>query len=195
MDSKLRFNLHISSIVHKAHIRAKLILRSFTTRDRIILTKAFLTYVRPLLEYCSPVWSPHTLGNINKVEAVQRRFTKSLHGLSSLSYPDRLKELSLETLELRRLKQDLVMCFKIINGDVEIDPVSFFTFSTHCITRGHKYKLHKQSVRVDACKFSFANRVFTAWNNLPATVVEVVNVSMFRTHLNNVNLSHYCVVG
>lgn len=194
MDSKLTFNLHISSIAHKAHIRAKLILRSFTSRDKAILTKAFLTYVRPLLEYCSPVWSPHTLGNINKVEAVQRRFTKSMHGLSSLSYIDRLRKLSLETLELRRLKQDLVMCFKIIHGEVEIDPVSFFTFSTHCITRGHKYKLLKHSVRVDACKFSFANRVFTAWNNLPATVVDVVNAKLFSAHLNNVNLSQYCVV-
>jgi len=73
---------------------------------------------------------PYTisLGNIDAVEAVQRRlkhFTKSIHGLSSLCYIDRPVELSLETLELRRIKHDLTTCFKIINGDVEIDPVSF----------------------------------------------------------------------
>ena len=114
--------------------------------------KAFIIYVRTLLEYCTPVWSPHTIGNINKVEAVQRKFTKSINGLSSLCYVDRLGELSLKTLELRRLKQDFVMCFKIVHGVVDIDPTSFFTFAANCITRGHKYKLLKQSVRVDACK-------------------------------------------
>jgi hypothetical protein len=133
--------VHISSIICKAHIMAKLILRA----------------LRPLLEHCSPVWSPHTLGNISKVEAVQRRFNKSIHYLSSLSYMDHMKELSIETLELRRLKQDLVVCFKTVNGDVETDPLSLFTFSI-C----YKYKLHKQSVRVDACKLFFANRIFTA---------------------------------
>jgi len=118
LDSKLTFNRHISSLVHKAHIQAKLILRCFTTRDRTILTKAFITNVRP-------VWSPHTAGNIDKVEAVQRRFTESIDGLYSLSYISRLNEVSLEALELRRLKQDLVMCFKIINGDFDIEPNSF----------------------------------------------------------------------
>ena len=64
---------------------------------------------------------------------MKRRFTKSLHDLKSRSSIDRLKEFALETLKLRRLKQDLVMWFKIINGDVETDPLSFFTFSTNCI--------------------------------------------------------------
>ena len=44
--------------------------------------------------------------------------------------------MSLETLESRRLEQDLLMCFKIINGDVEIELTSFFAFSTNCITVG-----------------------------------------------------------
>ena len=99
------------------------------------------------------------LGNIYAVEAVHRRFTKSIYGLSSLCYIDRLVKLSLEMLVLQCLKQDFIICFKIINGNVEIDSISFFKLSTNCITSGHKHKLLKQPVRVDACKFSFANRV------------------------------------
>jgi len=86
------------------------------------------------------------------------------------------------------------MCFEIVNGDVDIEPNSFFTFSTNCMTRGHKYKLLKPSVLVDACKFIFANRVFTAWNNLPAMVVDSVNVNSFITRLNTASLSQDCVV-
>jgi len=59
IDNKLNFNCHVSRIAHIAHVRASLILRTFVSGDPEILTKAFITYVRPLLEYCTLVWSPH----------------------------------------------------------------------------------------------------------------------------------------
>jgi len=43
----------------------------------MLLTKAFTVYVRPMLEHCSPVWSPCHIGNINKLESVQRRRGRS----------------------------------------------------------------------------------------------------------------------
>jgi hypothetical protein len=69
-------------------------------------------------------------------------------------------------------------------------PVSLL-FQLSCITRGHKYKLLTQSMRVDAY---FANTVFTAWNSLPASVVDAANVNILRKRLNAVNLSHYYVI-
>ena len=81
VDSRLTFNQHIDSIVSRAHLRANQILRCFASKHPETLFKAFATYVRPLLEYASPVWSPVTVGNINKIESVQRRFTKRLNGL------------------------------------------------------------------------------------------------------------------
>ena len=44
IHNKLNFNSHISDIAHKAHVRASLILRTFVTRDPMVLTKAFITY-------------------------------------------------------------------------------------------------------------------------------------------------------
>jgi hypothetical protein len=58
IDSNLKFDKHIANIVQIASSGAFLILKSFVTRDQQILAKAFTTYVRPLLEYCTPVWSP-----------------------------------------------------------------------------------------------------------------------------------------
>ena len=59
--------------------------------------------------------------DIRKVESVQRRFTKRLYGMKCLLYSERLSRLGLETLELRRLKFDLVYLFKIMCGLVETD--------------------------------------------------------------------------
>jgi len=61
MDSRLRFDNHILTMVHKAHIRAALIRRCFISRDQNLLFRAFIVYLRPLLEYCSLVWNPHFL--------------------------------------------------------------------------------------------------------------------------------------
>jgi len=66
IDKKLNFNSHVSAVAHKAHVRASLILRTFKIRDPIVLTQAFITYVLPLLEHCTSVWSPYTVSNINK---------------------------------------------------------------------------------------------------------------------------------
>ena len=109
----------------KAKLRANHIIRCFLSKDCYILTKAFTTYVRPLLEYCSPVWSPCYITLINKLESVQRIFTKRLNGLSSLAYNNRLTVLGLERLEMRRLKVDLLTCFKIVHNYVDVDRTLF----------------------------------------------------------------------
>jgi len=85
VDSKL-FDKHISLIVRKAQPQAGLILKCFCSRDRDLLMKAFCTYVRPLLEYSTRVWSPHYQYLILKIENVQRAYTKRLTGMNNLNY-------------------------------------------------------------------------------------------------------------
>jgi len=42
-----------------------MILRSCVSRDINLLMRAFIIYVRPLVEYNTVVWSPHTREYIN----------------------------------------------------------------------------------------------------------------------------------
>ena len=86
-----------------------------------------LPYVRPLVEYNSVVWSPHLKRDIVAIEKVQKRFTKRLVGLKGLPYAERLKSLSLTSLELRRLHNDLLWCYKIMFGPVDITCDNFFS--------------------------------------------------------------------
>ena len=58
--------------VAKAHKRANLILRTFLSKDTNLLVHAYLVYVRPIVEYNSVVWSPHTIKDIQAIERVQR---------------------------------------------------------------------------------------------------------------------------
>ena len=100
IDTNLTFSTHINIIVARAHARANLIHKCFLSKDQRVLTKAFVTYVRPILEYVSVMWSPYHIKEISKVESVQRRFTKRIAGLRNMSYTDRLDALQLESLEM-----------------------------------------------------------------------------------------------
>jgi len=94
-------------------------LRCFLSRDALILIRAFNVYVWPIVECCSPVWSPTAVGQINKIKSVQRWFTKWIKSLSNLTHDERLIKLRNDRLELRRLRADLLICYKILHHHVD----------------------------------------------------------------------------
>jgi len=62
VDSHLKFDVHINQIVTRAHRLANIIHKCFASKDPPTLVHAFTSYVRPLLECASCVWSPYTVG-------------------------------------------------------------------------------------------------------------------------------------
>ena len=192
-NNRLRFTPHIDLMVARASLRAKLILRCFQTRDCKLLAKAFIVFVRPLLEYCSVIWSPYFKNEIAKIESVQRYFTKRLHGLWNIPYASRLARLGLDSLYCRRVKVDLIMCYKVLHNLTCLNPDDFFMRSTVSYTRGHSMKLskpHTLSVR-DGCFFS--NRVINLWNSLPDRFVMASTVHAFKFRVNNLHFSDFCI--
>src|SRR5271155_1867816 len=67
-DSHLKFSDHITNIVAKARQRLFLLYKCFITKDLATLLIAFKTFLLPILDYCSPIWSPHTAVDILGLE-------------------------------------------------------------------------------------------------------------------------------
>jgi hypothetical protein len=44
--------------------------------DKDMFLVLYKSIVRPLLEYCTPVWSPYLKKDVRKIESIQRRATK-----------------------------------------------------------------------------------------------------------------------
>ena len=189
IDKKLNFSMHVNNIVRVAHSRANLIVKCFVSNDPHSLIKAFITYVRPLVEYCSPVWSPHSVSLIDQLESVQRRFTKRLNGLKTLTYTDRLAKLNLASLELRRLHADLCLCFKIVHGHIALKCDDFFDINVNSVTRGHNLKLSVKCSSLNVRQHFFTNRVVAPWNSLASGVVNAVSVQSFKQMLKGQDLS------
>jgi len=81
--------------------------------------------------------------DIDVLERVQRRATKSVHTMSQLPYESRLEHLKLYSLFCRRQRGDMIETYKILNGYYRINPSLFFTLNTSSSTRGHSLKLFK----------------------------------------------------
>ena len=192
VDESLKFDAHINKIVGKAYSRVGVLFKGFASRDVRILKKAYLAYVRPVLEYASNVWSPHLLKHINAIERVQKNFTRRIPALAHLSYPERLAAIDLEPLELRRLKADLVLYYKCFNNSVAL-PIDFYFCQSHnnSQTRTGGNRLIRPKCKTNRFENDFFNRSVSCWNHLPATVINAKSVQCFKLLLASTYLSAF----
>ena len=193
VDSKLKFSAHIAKIVSTAKQRSALLFRAFLTRDLKYLITAYKSYILPLVEYCSPVWSPHSVQDILLVESVQRSYTKRITGLQYKSYVDRLKFLNIISLELRRLHSDLTFCYKLFNGHIAGSPADYGLTLSNRKSRGNSYKLNINISRIDARKHFFASRICEPWNSLPDYVVLDNSIKSFKRQLFYIDFNKFLI--
>ena len=197
ITSDFKPSLHCASIAAKAFQRLSLLLKGLQTLNISTLCQVFISYVRPILEYNTPVWNPWLIQDIKCVERVQRFFTRALFirvKLPTMSYTDRLANLGLHSLEYRRVYFDLVMCFKIVKNLVDLDTSAFFCINlSPYSTRGNSIKLSPLSSPHHNFRSNFFSiRVIHIWNSLPDSVVTASSEKIFRSKLSNVDLSPFC---
>ena len=125
IDFKLDFGSHIKEIVGRANRMLGMIRVSFACLNKRMFLNLYMALVRPLLEYCVQVWSPHLRKHINLIEGVQRRATRMVPELRELTYEERLKQLKLTTLEQRRVRGDMIETYKIITRKEKVNPGFF----------------------------------------------------------------------
>ena len=192
VDSSLTFNLHISNILTKATQRAGVFFRGFSSRHPTLIKKAFVTYIRPTLEFNSNIWNPTKKYLIDKLENIQRRFTKKVPSLSQLSYLDRLRVLDLEPLELRRLKFDLIQYFKVLNNLTCIEPDSYFHLHyPPSSSRNPAPFLQKSSNFNKSLQSTFFFRYLDCWNALPVNVKQSSSLTSFKRQIKSLDLNKY----
>ena len=182
-DNQLKFTPHVDRVAATSNRKMGIIKRTFSSLDPRSLVQLYKAIVRPSLEYCSQVWHPCLKKDQQKLEKVQRRATKCLTGLKDCCYSDRLASLKLPSLSYRRHRADLIQTFKIVKGLEDINPDTFFKFSSHGKTRGHRYKITKQRAKTNRRLSSFSQRMITEWNNLPDYVVNSSSLNSFKANL------------
>lgn len=194
ISEDLQWSNHVNFVFGKASAISYQIRKLFKSKNIWTLLKLFKTYVRPHLEFNTPIWSPYLTRDINKIERVQRYYTKYAClrcGISFVSYQDRLDKLNIKSLYYRRVKFDLVFVYKIIYGLSDLNFNDFFTFRTS------PYHMRGNSKKIDTLyKFcnnqwshTFFNRVVKAWNFLPDEIASSQSLCIFKVKLKSLDLT------
>ena len=182
-DDELKFIKHIENAAAKSNQILGLIKRSFVYKNGEVMKKLFTSLVRPLLEYGNVIWYPRYSKDAERLERVQRRATKMIHGLSGYSYEDRLMLLDLPSLVYRRYRGDAIEVYKYLRCVYKVDSSSLLPLTTETRTRGHGFKLLKRHCRSQLRSNFFSMRVVNLWNSLPDEVVTAPSLNAFKNRI------------
>ena len=182
-SESLRWGAHCSKVAAKANKTLGLIRRTLKPCCREVKERAYMTLVRPTIEYASSTWNPHTNTDVNRLEQVQKNATRFVCNdyNSATSTSALVSSLGWDTLEHRRLFNQSVLFYKFHNGLVNCKlPNSVTRCSSRSLTRSHHLAYQRPQSNILAHCYSFFPRTLRVWNSLPSEVVTSPSLDSFR---------------
>ena len=188
VSNDLKWASHVNRITNLASVTSYQLFKSMKSKNIWTWMKLFNSYIRPKLEFNTPVWSPYLIGDIDKVEHIQRKFTKIAFrrcNFPTTTYEDRLEKLGQLSLERRRIFFDLILLYKILNNLSELNFDDYFILvSSGYNLRSHSYQIDCKA-KHDSLQWhnSFFARIPSLWNKLPSHIVDSPSLSIFKCQL------------
>ena len=191
IQTSMSWNNHIDIITAKANRMMGLIKRTVGFHAPVkVKLQLYTTLVRSQLEYCTQSWNGLTKSNKVKIERIQRAATRYILNYPNMSYVERLTELNLLPLTIRRDVLDLKFFYKCLKGIIAIDINSHVNFvcnnHTHMSTRNSSDPslLDIPLCRTNIFQNSYFNRIVYSWNKLPLYIRSSENIKIFTRALN-----------
>ena len=191
LSSDLDWGPHIDEVTSKAQRLLGFIRRTIGSNDHDTLKKLYIALIRPILEYCAPVWAPYKGIHKQKLEGVQKRFTRYCFPgpwHSRPPYTNRLQSLDIPTVNSRFDYLRIMFVAGCLWSKYDIDWYNFVKLSASSSRQASNTDFrHMFKSRTEA----FHNSLFVAfprmWSTLPSdTRGDIVfSLSVFATHVRN----------
>ena len=178
----LKWDTHIWNICNKANRTIGFLRRNLSIGAFAIKQQTYFTLVRPLIEYASTVWDPHTQVNIWRLEIVQRRaaryVTNRQRNTSSVS--TMLHSLHMWTLQDRRKDARLGTMYRIDRGLVSISKDKRLLPPKRKMRLSHKRAFQLITCCKDRGKMSSFPQTVRDWNALPPDIANLETLEAFK---------------
>ena len=93
MSSSANFSEQIEKVASSMKNMISWVLRTFQLRNRFALVTLWKSLILPIHDYCSQLWSPHKLGDIQRFELLQWYFLKKIKHVNDNDYCSRIPQL------------------------------------------------------------------------------------------------------
>ena len=157
----------------------------------MVMLTLYKSLVRSLLEYCSPLWNPSKVSDIQQLESVQKTFTSRIAGCQDLDYWEKLQKLSLMSLQRRRERFIILTMWKILHGQTSNDLNIMFQTRPRTGTKAVVPSISRQSSASHQSRYntSFAVMGPKLWNCVPNNLNTMVQFELFKKNLTEFLLS------
>jgi hypothetical protein len=186
----LKWTRHIELICKKAYARWFNLAKFFKTSNSKILTRLYKVYVRPVLEFGSPVYNSQTVNLEKLIERVQRRISRIIikrcfpkKYIHPPAYHIRCALLDLQTLKFRRTISDLTFFQKIHSNPQIICKKNRPTLNRNSRIRGNNIRYIHNHVRTNLKRSSFFIRTPKLYNLLPRDIQDINDPKIFKKML------------
>lgn len=181
ISNDLRWHQHIDNISAKATRTLNFVRRNVYCCSPEAKSLAFISLIRPHLEYAAAAWDPYTARDSGQLDNVQRRaarFVKNDYRRTT-SVSQLVAQLGWDSLSDRRKTARLSLFYKGLHGLAAV-PVDQLKPSSRCTRHSSTNTFHSLSARIDCYKNSFLPRTVVDWNALPDDVRLRPSVDSFR---------------
>lgn len=186
LSSDCSWNAHIEEVVLKAGRAMNFIQRNLKCSQPNLKTTAYLTCVRPILEYACAVWDPAQKTLIDKLEKIQNRAARFVLGRYGRkeSCTEMKKMLNWEPLSVRREKLRLKFLYSIVKNKTGINSETYLKEPYYVSSRNdHSLKIREYRARTCMFANSFFVRTIAQWNRLSEEQVCCFNEDVFFSSL------------
>ena len=137
---------------------------------------AYKGLARPVLDYGSSVWEPHTVPGVvlqEELESVQKRaarFVTGNYNYKTESMTGILEQLKWESLKKRRKDNRLILLYKGLKGKASV-PTDDLIPKTRCCGNQHSMAFQTPIANADVYKDSLFPQTIRDWNALPDSLI------------------------
>ncbi|KAK7105620.1 uncharacterized protein [Littorina saxatilis] len=207
LSDDMKWSPHISSITKKANCTLGFLRRNLQRCPPRCRQQAYLSLVRPLLEYGAVVWDPYLKKDIDCIERVQRKASRFITGDFRSSTPGSvtrlLEKTGLQPLQQRRQQLRLTFFYRVVEGLVPALPSHQFLteqkqgrkirpvrhpdhHTSNIVSQFSRNNSRPYSVpqgRTDQFRNSFFVKTAQDWNLLEDNTVTSKSIGIFKAKL------------
>lgn len=184
LTHNLSFYTHINNTCKQAKSQLGLLYRIFGQASTSALNHLYKALVLPTLDYCSAIWDPYFKCQSDLLEHVQKLASKIVSKRWNISsYEHLLSHLKWEPLALRRKKQKVLLCHRILSGHSIISPSVFTPHPSPHLRHCHNHPLFCPFAHTRSYLSSFFISVIPLWNSTHPNIMACFSQPSFKYRL------------
>ena len=116
MNDQATWKDHIDKVCSQVNQKAGWVLRTFRCRTTSFLKQMWKSLIQGHIDYCSQLWQPLQSGDLQRIENLQKTYTKKIPQVRDINYWERLKVLKMNSQQRRFERYRILYTWKILEG-------------------------------------------------------------------------------